>query len=79
MVFLTFDSKYQNISMFKTGASNLRPRIIFVRPKVDSEFKELSNFLAIFSLVFDRLLPKLRGKSRTAAQIPTWVGRPWFK
>jgi hypothetical protein len=30
------------------GASNLRPRNIFVRPKLDSEFKEKSVFRPIF-------------------------------
>jgi hypothetical protein len=28
----------------KAGASNLRPRNIFVRPKLDPEFKEKSEF-----------------------------------
>jgi hypothetical protein len=31
-----------------SGASNLRPRNIFVRPKLDSEFKEKSVFWPIF-------------------------------
>ncbi len=33
------------IRYFRTGASNLRPRNIFVRLKLDSEFIELSRFL----------------------------------
>jgi hypothetical protein len=34
--------------LFRAGASNLRPRNIFVRPKLDSEFKEKSVFWPIF-------------------------------
>jgi hypothetical protein len=47
----------------KAGAANLRPRNIFVWPKSDSEFKELS------------ILCKFLGKSRNAAQKPC-AGRP---
>jgi hypothetical protein len=36
------------VTLIKSGASNLRPRHIFVRPKLDSEFKEKLVFLPIF-------------------------------
>jgi hypothetical protein len=35
---------YRNFDIDSTGASNLRPKNIFVRPKLDSEFNEKSVF-----------------------------------
>ncbi len=49
--------------IFSTGASNLRPRNIFVRPKLDPEFKEKSVFWPIFLRFLTDCGPKYEKKA----------------
>jgi hypothetical protein len=61
-----------------TGASSLQPRSIFVRPILDSESNEISLFLTIFPQFLAENDPNYVGKNKTAAQGPTWAGRPFY-
>jgi hypothetical protein len=54
---------FHTIILKFTGASNLRPRNIFVRPKLDSEFKEKSVFWPIFLRFLTNCGPKYEKKA----------------